>query len=106
MDYKKKKTSTGNPQKKERTDITPKRREQIYLNSKGKCVDCELLCGGGWYYNWSGIIKRFTLNGTHEIHHIIPLNMGGSSDNDNLILLCLSCHNKRHVIERSNNNEQ
>jgi len=32
------------------------------------------------------------------IHHIIPLEKGGSDDIDNLMLLCRACHNKIHDI--------
>lgn len=81
-----------------RVSINPKMRESIYLKSQGKCVDCGLACGGGWVYNWGGRIKTFELNGTHEIHHVIPIYKGGTTKNDNLILLCISCHKKRHNI--------
>ena len=31
-----------------------------------------------------------------EVHHIIPINDGGTSDFDNLMSLCHSCHEKIH----------
>lgn len=31
-----------------------------------------------------------------QVHHIISLSEGGSNDLDNLILLCLKCHEKQH----------
>ena len=67
----------------ERKNISPKKRETVYLKSHGKCVDCGAVCSGGWETNWSGIIRTFKLKGTHEIHHVIPLLRGGSSDSDN-----------------------
>ena len=52
-------------------------------------------------------IKRGTLSnadrcsvcftkGLTEIHHIVPVSLGGPSTLSNLIELCLSCHNKVH----------
>jgi 5-methylcytosine-specific restriction endonuclease McrA len=32
----------------------------------------------------------------HEVHHITPLSRGGRTMLTNLILLCKSCHDKRH----------
>ena len=32
-----------------------------------------------------------------EVHHIIPVNKGGTSTEDNLMSLCRSCHNKIHI---------
>jgi len=87
-----------------RPGIGPKKREVVYLKSQGKCVDCGMICGGGWVSNWSGRVKTFELNGTHEIHHIIPVYKGGTFNNKNLILLCIPCHKKRHDIERGNIN--
>jgi 5-methylcytosine-specific restriction endonuclease McrA len=82
--------------------IPVKTRERVYLKSLGKCVDCGLTCGGGWHANWSGRVKTFELNGTHEIHHIIPVSKGGNESIDNLILLCISCHRNRHTKESLN----
>lgn len=31
-----------------------------------------------------------------ELHHIIPLGMGGRNDIDNLVCLCANCHRKVH----------
>lgn len=31
-----------------------------------------------------------------EVHHIIALSRGGTNHTFNLIVLCYSCHNKRH----------
>ncbi len=82
-----------------RHNITAKGRERIYLRDKGRCVDCGLVCGGGWKI-WKPSVKHFELNGTHEIHHIIPVIKGGKTTEDNLILLCIPCHLARHKIEK------
>lgn len=80
-----------------RPNITGKKREQIFLEAKGKCVDCGKPCSGGWrIYKTS--VRQFELDGTHEIHHIIPVRRGGSNEIKNLILLCIPCHRLRHKI--------
>jgi 5-methylcytosine-specific restriction endonuclease McrA len=79
--------------------LSQKEREYIFLRDKGKCCDCGKLCGGGWIYYKGGRIKTFQLNATHEIHHIIPLDKGGECIMSNLILLCMSCHYKRHSVK-------
>ena len=32
-----------------------------------------------------------------EVHHITPVSCGGTHDQDNLMSLCRSCHNKIHL---------
>ena len=32
-----------------------------------------------------------------EVHHILPVNRGGTNDPSNLMSLCRSCHNKIHI---------
>jgi len=32
-----------------------------------------------------------------EVHHILPLKRGGTHDESNLMSLCKSCHNKKHI---------
>ena len=32
-----------------------------------------------------------------EVHHIIPVNRGGSNDDSNLMSLCRSCHEQMHI---------
>ena len=77
-------------------NITAKTREIIFLKAQGKCVDCGLICCGGWKI-WKPSVKHFQLNGTHEIHHIIPVHKEGKTIIKNLILLCKKCHLKRHT---------
>lgn len=33
-----------------------------------------------------------------EIHHIIPLSLGGSDSTDNVVALCPNCHRKMHIL--------
>jgi len=80
-----------------RKKITAKEREQIFLRDRGKCVDCGLPCCGGWKI-WKPSVRHFELDGTHEIHHIIPVARGGRTELNNLILLCNKCHQIRHKI--------
>lgn len=84
----------------QRLGLSSKKREIIFLKTQGKCADCGMLCQAEWKTNWSGRVRTFVFNGTHEIHHIIPLYKGGSEHYNNLVLLCLSCHRARHVIEK------
>nr|WP_286137300.1 HNH endonuclease [Mycobacterium sp. IS-3022] len=30
-----------------------------------------------------------------EVHHIVPIELGGTNDDDNLISLCAPCHQRR-----------
>lgn len=83
--------------KNKRIKISAKDRERTFLRDKGKCIDCGLLCGGGWKI-WKPSVRHFELDGTHEIHHIIPIEKGGETVFDNLVLLCIPCHLKRHKI--------
>ena len=32
-----------------------------------------------------------------EVHHVLPIKRGGTHDFDNLMSLCKSCHNKKHI---------
>lgn len=78
-------------------------REKIFLKSNGKCVDCGDICNGGWRY-YKPSVFHFDLNGTHEIHHVISIKKGGGNNFNNLILLCIPCHQKRHKLEKEINN--
>jgi hypothetical protein len=64
-----------------RLNISPKiweiKREAVFEMCLFKCADC-------------GGVKML------DVHHITPMALGGSNDLDNLILLCRSCHGKRH----------
>ena len=37
------------------------------------------------------------LTPVEEVHHILPVNRGGSNAESNLMSLCRSCHNKIHI---------
>lgn len=37
------------------------------------------------------------LTPVEEVHHILPVNRGGSNAESNLMILCRSCHNKIHI---------
>jgi 5-methylcytosine-specific restriction endonuclease McrA len=40
-----------------------------------------------------------------QTHHNIPLSRGGLNIQANLITLCVSCHNKKHIhLSRNNSN--
>lgn len=36
-------------------------------------------------------------------HHIIPVAIGGTENDSNIVPLCQDCHNKLHTIENKNN---
>lgn len=52
-----------------------------YVSSHPYCEEC---------------FKKGIITPVCEVHHIIPLSEGGSSDDGNLISLCKSCHAKVH----------
>jgi len=35
-----------------------------------------------------------------EVHHIVPIELGGTNDDDNLISLCEMCHYRRTTEQR------
>lgn len=39
--------------------------------------------------------------GALQVHHIVPIEAGGTDDLDNLRSLCKDCHHKRHRRPRS-----
>jgi 5-methylcytosine-specific restriction enzyme A len=53
-----------------------------YINSHPLCLDC-----------YEMIPRQITA--ATEVHHIIALRDGGTSDDSNLRPLCKACHNKR-----------
>lgn len=57
-------------------------RALVRARSKGKC---EAIIKG---------VRCSTLG--VEVHHIIPLSKGGTNTLPNLLMLCMTCHNKRH----------
>lgn len=60
--------------------LNRKKREEIaYYEYDRKCALC------GWH------IDNGPMGGC-ELHHIIPVSMGGSDEKENLILLCPNCH--------------
>ena len=42
-------------------------------------------------------LKENRMIKVEEVHHILPLSRGVTSDEDNLMSLCKSCHSKIHV---------
>lgn len=61
-----------------------KRIRDRYIKSYPLCEECE---------------RQDRLTPAEEVHHIIPLNQGGTHDRENLMSLCQSCHNKIHINE-------
>ncbi len=43
-------------------------------------------------------LKQGLYKPAEEVHHIIPLNAGGTHARSNLISLCRSCHMKAHAL--------
>ena len=41
--------------------------------------------------------KKGILVPVEEVHHIIPVNEGGTNEAHNLMSLCKSCHNRIHI---------
>lgn len=90
-----------------RKNLCSKKREKIYLKFNGKCSDCGKFCKSWWeFFNNKPFRFRFELIGgegscsrtTHEIHHTIPIELGGKDTEENLVLLCVKCHQKRHFV--------
>lgn len=90
-----------------RGTFTDKDKLNIYLKQKGKCYDCNKLLFGYWHtvqlksYFIKGMLGKpttkltFTIKDAH-IHHIIPINLGGTHKPNNWVLVCKKCHYKRH----------
>ena len=62
-------------------------KDDIINSYGGKCNICDS--------EWTSIL---------EIHHLIPLSLGGTNDIHNLIPLCPNCHRIVHMWRRSLNN--
>jgi 5-methylcytosine-specific restriction protein A len=41
--------------------------------------------------------KNGRLTPAEEVHHILPISLGGTHEKSNLMSLCKSCHNKIHL---------
>ncbi|MBI0362036.1 HNH endonuclease [Burkholderia oklahomensis] len=59
-----------------------KQRQRIRIRDKHICQRC-------------GIAVR-----TGEVDHIIPLEQGGTNEDENLHLLCIDCHKKKTATDR------
>ena len=71
-------------------------RKDLYYRYDFKCA----ICGWQLFENHSDIADldgRIQKGNGCEIHHIIPLSKGGTSEWENLILLCPNCHKKADV---------
>ena len=55
--------------------ISAKTKSRIFANNGKRCE----LCGSTW---------------NCEIHHIIPVCLGGTDDDDNLVVVCGRCHTR------------
>lgn len=42
-------------------------------------------------------LEQGRMTPVEEVHHIIPVSQGGTSEESNLMSLCKSCHNKIHL---------
>ena len=58
-------------------------REEVLFRDNFTCKEC-------------GIRMK---NGLH-VHHVIPRRLGGSDNEDNLIILCNRCHQKHHKVNK------
>lgn len=64
---------------------------QIVWRDNCTCKDCGAFLA---YRNEHGVF--IPLECGAEVHHILPVSMGGDDSPDNLVTLCHSCHQKRH----------
>jgi len=56
-----------------------------------RCAIC------GWSIpSWRKGYAKYERNHGCQFHHIVPISEGGTSDEENLILLCPNCHKKAH----------
>ncbi len=61
-----------------------KRIRDRYIKAHPLCEECE---------------KQDRFIPAKEVHHILPVNQGGTHERENLMSLCRSCHNKIHINE-------
>ena len=57
-------------------------RDLVFKRDKGMCIACA---------------QQGRRTSGKEVHHIVPLARGGSNTMSNLVTLCLTCHERRHV---------
>ncbi|MGW5884481.1 HNH endonuclease [Streptomyces koyangensis] len=60
-----------------------KLRYKILERDRRRCQDCG---------------RTPALGATLQIHHILPVHMGGKNDEENLVTLCIQCHGGRHSL--------
>lgn len=69
-----------------RTSSINKYRQQQLIKLKGtKCINCNTDCGDNIIF-----------------HHVIPISIGGTENNSNIVPLCTNCHRKLHNISQKN----
>lgn len=42
-------------------------------------------------------LKQGRMVPVQEVHHIVPVSRGGTNSENNLMSLCRSCHNRKHI---------
>ena len=66
--------------------------KNLFAAYHGECAVCHW-----WIPEWMGCYKKKeTLHGLNY-HHIIPIAEGGTSENENVVLLCPNCHKMAHA---------
>jgi len=65
---------------------SPARHLKNHLPEKANCVDCG-----------SEVLKEGKGRQKMILHHILPKDKGGTDDPTNLVILCPSCHKRRHL---------
>jgi len=91
-------------EKPKRENLSNKLKEKVFLKFIGKCADCERPAqDAGWHRPSKWYYYRSFVLGGLEIHHIIPVILGGANKLKNLILLCPRCHKARHKEKVSYN---
>ena len=72
----------------ERDDDFNKRYGRSWRKVREHYVSAHPLC--------ESCLKDGRLVPVEEVHHIVPLSQGGTNDDENLMSLCRSCHQKMH----------
>ena len=60
-------------------------KKQLYIKQNGKCNICQ---------------KKFVISDQADLDHIVPKFRGGSNAQDNLQLLCKTCHIQKSIKEK------